>query len=175
MRFFSRMACGSGKGLQLVNILRDLPRDLRQGRCYIPRAPLPSEICRRNRCSIPLHGPLPSLYDRYLRQAEEHLAAGQGLRSTRSRAASFGFGWPALCRCCIGTETLARLRTGNVLDDRHTIKVSRSGVRRLILVSLLHCLRSGVESRERTASVLAERFRGPGLSRPSALNDISRA
>lgn len=26
-----------GKGLQLVNILRDLPRDLRQGRCYIPK------------------------------------------------------------------------------------------------------------------------------------------
>src|SRR5687767_1506136 len=25
-----------GKGLQLVNILRDLPRDLRQGRCYLP-------------------------------------------------------------------------------------------------------------------------------------------
>src|SRR6185436_18281735 len=25
-----------GKGLQLVNILRDLPRDLRDGRCYLP-------------------------------------------------------------------------------------------------------------------------------------------
>ncbi|NBW87575.1 MAG: hypothetical protein EBR23_12335, partial [Planctomycetia bacterium] len=25
-----------GQGLQLVNILRDLPRDLRQGRCYLP-------------------------------------------------------------------------------------------------------------------------------------------
>jgi len=25
-----------GKGLQLVNILRDLPRDVRQGRCYLP-------------------------------------------------------------------------------------------------------------------------------------------
>jgi farnesyl-diphosphate farnesyltransferase len=27
-----------GKGLQLVNILRDLPKDLRRGRCYIPEA-----------------------------------------------------------------------------------------------------------------------------------------
>src|SRR6266478_1488246 len=25
-----------GKGLQLVNVLRDLPADLRQGRCYLP-------------------------------------------------------------------------------------------------------------------------------------------
>jgi hypothetical protein len=41
----------------------------------------------------------------------------------------------------LGTETLARLRTGNVLDERHTIKVSRSEVRRLILAALLDCLR----------------------------------
>src|SRR5438445_13558859 len=29
-----------GKGLQLVNILRDLPVDLRQGRCYLPEVQL---------------------------------------------------------------------------------------------------------------------------------------
>jgi len=29
-----------GKGLQLVNILRDLPKDLRAGRCYIPASML---------------------------------------------------------------------------------------------------------------------------------------
>ena len=29
-----------GQGLQLTNILRDVPRDLRQGRCYLPRADL---------------------------------------------------------------------------------------------------------------------------------------
>lgn len=35
-----------GKGLQLVNVLRDLPRDLRQGRCYIPKElwPRPEEF-----------------------------------------------------------------------------------------------------------------------------------
>ena len=26
-----------GKALQLTNVLRDIPRDLRQGRCYLPR------------------------------------------------------------------------------------------------------------------------------------------
>ena len=26
-----------GQGLQLINVLRDLPRDLRIGRCYLPR------------------------------------------------------------------------------------------------------------------------------------------
>src|SRR5262249_32592482 len=29
-----------GKGLQLINILRDLPQDLRRGRCYLPLARL---------------------------------------------------------------------------------------------------------------------------------------
>jgi farnesyl-diphosphate farnesyltransferase len=29
-----------GKGLQLTNVLRDVPRDLRQGRCYLPRQDL---------------------------------------------------------------------------------------------------------------------------------------
>ena len=29
-----------GQGLHLVNVLRDLPRDLRLGRCYLPRADL---------------------------------------------------------------------------------------------------------------------------------------
>jgi len=41
-----------GKGLQLVNILRDLPADLRKGRCYLPSIELekarlkPSVLCR---------------------------------------------------------------------------------------------------------------------------------
>ena len=51
-----------GKGLQLVNILRDLPRDLQEGRCYIPmeqlaRVGLNPKICctpRRRRSSARL-------------------------------------------------------------------------------------------------------------------------
>src|SRR2546426_9138879 len=34
--FLLRHGIRFGKGLQLVNILRDLPLDLRQGRCYLP-------------------------------------------------------------------------------------------------------------------------------------------
>jgi hypothetical protein len=41
--------------------------------------------------------------------------------------------WPIL----IGMKTLARLRAGNVLDDRRRIKVSRWEVRRLMLRSVL--------------------------------------
>ncbi|MBP1600728.1 MAG: hypothetical protein H6Q06_879, partial [Acidobacteria bacterium] len=40
----------------------------------------------------------------------------------------------------IGVETLARLRTCNVLDHGCRVKVSRPEVRLLILASLVHCL-----------------------------------
>jgi phytoene/squalene synthetase len=30
------MGSGSARGLQSINILRDLPKDLQAGRCYLP-------------------------------------------------------------------------------------------------------------------------------------------
>ena len=46
-----------GQGLQLTNVLRDIPRDLRHGRCYLPepgsRAPRPRA---RATCSTPPPG-----------------------------------------------------------------------------------------------------------------------
>ncbi|GIT75458.1 MAG: hypothetical protein Ct9H300mP30_5200 [Methanobacteriota archaeon] len=38
-----------GKALQLINILRDIPVDMRMGRCYIPRVP-----CRRTDWPLPI-------------------------------------------------------------------------------------------------------------------------
>lgn len=126
-----------GQGLQRVNILRDLPADLRQGRCYLPRA------------SLAAHGLSPTdlldpanlervrpLYDRYLDQTHVLLAEGWTytnvlpFRQARLRLAC---AWPVL----IGAHTLARLRTGNVLDPARRLKVSRSQVRKLLLASLL--------------------------------------
>ncbi len=130
-----------GKGLQLVNILRDLPKDLRQGRCYIPRAPLAgpglSPESLLDPASIKLFRPL---YDRYIRQAEEFLADGRAyvdLLPRNQLRVRLACTLPML----IGVETLARLRTSNVLDDRHTVKVGRPVVRRLIFASILRCLR----------------------------------
>ncbi len=126
-----------GKGLQLVNILRDLPEDLRRGRCYIPQDRL-SE-----------HGLLPAqlldpavivrfrpLYDSYLKQAEEHLSAGwqyTAMLPFRLMRIRMACAWPAL----IGMKTLARLRSGNVLDAGKRIKLARSEIRRLIVRSTL--------------------------------------
>jgi farnesyl-diphosphate farnesyltransferase len=126
-----------GKGLQLVNILRDLPADLRQGRCYLPAHELSAAGLAPKDLLEPANEPkLRPLYARYLKLAEGHLAAGWDYtnalpaRSVRVRLAC---AWPVL----IGIRTLARLRASNPLDPQQRIKISRSEVKSVIVRSVL--------------------------------------
>ncbi|MCU0784164.1 MAG: squalene/phytoene synthase family protein [Verrucomicrobia bacterium] len=127
-----------GKGLQLVNILRDLPADLRKRRCYLPEDRLfavaglrPADLLRPAN-----EAKFRPFYERYLNLAEAHLAAGWAYtnalpwRCVRVRLAC---AWPIL----IGAKTLARLRVANALDPQRRVKVSRAEVRGLILRSVL--------------------------------------
>ncbi len=126
-----------GKGLQLVNILRDLPADLRQGRCYMPA----KELAAAGLAPGDLLNPeneekFRPLYDRYVAQAEAHLTAGWAYTNAlpwhcvRVRLAC---AWPIL----IGAKTLGRLRTGTILDPQQRIKISRSEVKSMMLRSIL--------------------------------------
>lgn len=126
-----------GKGLQLINILRDLPGDLRQGRCYLPAAQLaepgltPADLL--NPASEPRLRPL---YRQWLDQAEAHLAAGWDYTNTlpwRCARVRLACAWPIL----IGAKTLARLRTANVLAPAQRVKISRSEVKGLMLQSVV--------------------------------------
>jgi farnesyl-diphosphate farnesyltransferase len=126
-----------GKGLQLVNILRDLPKDLRQGRCYLPAERLSRLSLKPEDLLQPANEPrLRPLYHEYLDGAEAHLCAGWEYTITlpygqpRVRLAC---AWPIL----IGMRTLQLLRSGNVLDPEHRIKVSRAEVKRIMLRSTL--------------------------------------
>ena len=124
-----------GKGLQLVNILRDLPEDLRQGRCYIPAQALskfgltPADLL--NHDAMQRFRPL---YNGYLELAEEHLGAGWRYTMSlpfgcvRVRLAS---AWPIL----IGVETLRRLRRGNILSGPR-VKIKRREIRRILVKSV---------------------------------------
>jgi farnesyl-diphosphate farnesyltransferase len=126
-----------GKGLQLVNILRDLPVDLRHGRCYLPAKDLSAAGLAPGDLLEPGNEPkFRPLYARHLAVAEGHLTAGWAYTNAlpggciRVRLAC---AWPIL----IGMKTLAMLRAGNVLDPERRIKVSRPEVNRLILRSVL--------------------------------------
>ena len=124
-----------GKGLQLVNILRDLPEDLRQGRCYIPEQSLrkfgmtPADLL--NPDSMRRFEPL---YDDYLECAEEHLRAGWRYTTAlpfgcvRVRLAC---AWPIL----IGIKTLRSLRGKNILGGTR-IKITRREIRRILVKSV---------------------------------------
>ncbi|MFM8468468.1 MAG: phytoene/squalene synthase family protein [Limisphaerales bacterium] len=126
-----------GKGLQLVNILRDLPRDLRQGRCYLPHASLraiglhPADLL-----DLANEPEFRALYHSYLDKAAAHLAAGWEYTNSLPRRfvrVRLACAWPVL----IGIKTVEKLRAANILDPRLTVKISRSEVRGIITRTLL--------------------------------------
>jgi farnesyl-diphosphate farnesyltransferase len=126
-----------GQGLQLVNVLRDLPRDLRIGRCYLPSTELaalglvPHDLL--SPAALPRVRPL---LDALIDEALAHLDQGRAYTlavprgEARLRLASL---WPLL----IGLGTLGRLRRAeNLLDPAVVIKVTRGEVRWLLARSL---------------------------------------
>ena len=126
-----------GKGLQLVNILRDLPRDLRSGRCYIPEQRLNSLGLIPDDLLSPSNEPkFRPLYQGYLNIAHEHLAAGWDYTNYLPKndfRLRLACAWPIL----IGAKTLQQLRTENVLDPARRVKIGRKDVRIIIVKSLL--------------------------------------
>jgi len=66
-----------GKGLQLVNILRDLPVDLGQGRCYLPHEQLQAHRIEPRELLEPSNEPrMRPIYNAWLDQPHAHLVAG---------------------------------------------------------------------------------------------------
>jgi farnesyl-diphosphate farnesyltransferase len=118
-----------GKALQMTNILRDVPKDLRTGRCYLPREELTSlgmepddlltvanEIEARPLLVKLLHHTL----DHYA-AAEQYILATPK-KNKRLRLATI---WPVL----IGLATLSLLaRSPDWLDPQKPSKVSRRWV-----------------------------------------------
>ncbi|KAB2673352.1 MAG: squalene/phytoene synthase family protein [Verrucomicrobia bacterium] len=121
-----------GKGLQLVNILRDIPRDLRGGRCYLPADGLAALGLAPGDLLDPANEPrVKPLYDAWLRVAEEHLAAGWRYTTTLPRGqvrVRLACAWPVL----LGILTLEKLKRGRVLDPSARIKVGRPEVRAML-------------------------------------------
>ena len=127
------LGCQFGQGLQLVNILRDLPADLRAGRCYLPADQLrtvglqPAELlCAPERAR--------PVFEHWLDKAADWLSAGeryvQGINGHRLR---FSVSLPRR----LGQETLALLRRHPPLETPGRLRVHRGTVLRCALGSLL--------------------------------------
>jgi farnesyl-diphosphate farnesyltransferase len=126
-----------GKGLQLVNILRDLPADLRKGRCYLPVEKLePAGLIPEVLLSPANEAKFLPLYHRYLDAAESHLEAGWDYTNSLPGGCvrvQLACAWPIL----IGRKTIERLRAANVVELQQDIKISRGEVRGILLRSVL--------------------------------------
>ena len=125
-----------GKGLQMTNILRDLARDLRIGRCYLPRDDLealgiqPEELLDPGAIDLirPLIRELIVLTLGHYKEGWAYTLAIPR-REFRMRLAC---AWPLL----IGLKTLALVeRSKNLLQPNVTVKIPRSAVYRILLVS----------------------------------------
>ena len=118
-----------GKGLQLVNILRDIGADLRNGRCYLPAEELraigvaPSDLKNEPARAEPI-------VHAWLERAEQGMAAGAeyacAIQPWRVRLATV---LPAL----IGMRTIRLLRAAGNDVFRARVKVPRAEVRRILM------------------------------------------
>lgn len=126
-----------GQGLQLVNILRDLPADLRQGRCYIPASQLSAHgLAPADLLEARHEERFRPLYDALLDKAHAHLATGWDYTNMLPRGCArvrLGCAWPIL----IGVKTLARLREARVLAASAPVKVDRAEVRGIVARTLV--------------------------------------
>ena len=126
-----------GQALQLTNVLRDVPKDLRIGRCYLPRTDLsgvgltPDDLLDQSTgdsARLVLVGWLNRTLEHYI-SAEEYLLAIPR-RNLRLRLAVL---WPIL----IGLATLAKLaRNPSWLDPAYPSRVDRRWVYRTLALSI---------------------------------------
>lgn len=126
-----------GKGLQLVNILRDLPRDLRAGRCYIPQSELSDAGLKPgDLMSVANEDRFRPVYDKHLSLGQQHLTAGWAYTKTLPRnqlRVRLACAWPIL----IGARTLQKLRSEKILDPSRRVKINRAELRHLMAKSIL--------------------------------------
>ena len=120
-----------GKALQLTNILRDIPEDLRFGRCYIPGESLaeiglePSDLLKAENMDR-----FRPLFNRYIDLASAHMDAAIEYIGMLPYS-QFRLRGACMLPVLIGQRTLTLLRNQNVLDTENRIKVLRPEIEEL--------------------------------------------
>jgi len=132
-----RLGVSFGQGLQMVNILRDLPSDLRMGRCYVPSGELALLGLDPDDLLQPEAGPkFQPLHSELVAQAERHLRDGWEYANELPTA-----WWRVRVACAlpvlIGRRTLGLMAGTRILDPGGRVKVSRGEVKSLAIRTVL--------------------------------------
>jgi farnesyl-diphosphate farnesyltransferase len=117
-----RLGIEYGKGLQLVNILRDYPQDVRLGRSYLP---VTGALSGDLKVAEPLFQEWRTIAQRYLESGANYV------RSIRPIKVRFACALPVL----IGIDTIDKMKTVPPLGQK--VKVSRGRVYWLMFLSLV--------------------------------------
>jgi farnesyl-diphosphate farnesyltransferase len=138
-----------GKALQMTNVLRDVPGDLRHGRCYVPARELaahglvPSDLLDRSAMVK-----VRPVFDTLRAIAREHYEIAWRYTFAIPRAEwrmRLACAWPLM----IGEATLAALaRHPNPLASETPLKISRAQVRAIIARSALAVWSNGALAAE---------------------------
>ena len=129
-----------GKGLQLLNILRDLSDDLRQGRCYLPQDALLQSGLSPKDLAIPstdeTRQKMATPFQRYAQKANQLLMDGWEYTNQLPRRwvrVRLACAWPVL----IGLKTLKALPLDDPLNSSRRAKISRQAVKIIVVKTLL--------------------------------------
>jgi farnesyl-diphosphate farnesyltransferase len=119
-----------GKGLQLVNILRDIGKDARLGRCYLPseqHALTPSQIEAQPAM-------LRTVWREWLAPCEDHLRAGlEYVQALNHSTLRYATALPLM----LAARTLALMKRASDAELVAGVKVSRFDVTRLLAQTAL--------------------------------------
>lgn len=124
-----------GKGLQLVNILRDVAADYEHGRCYLPKESIESFRISKTHWG---RGPnMQRMIEHYLAKARLFLNAGWDytlLLPTSWKRVRLACSWPIL----IAHETLDALPVDDPFNPARRSKISRKRVRSIMARTVLY-------------------------------------
>ncbi|HCN76746.1 MAG TPA: farnesyl-diphosphate farnesyltransferase [Verrucomicrobiales bacterium] len=116
-----------GKGLQLVNILRDVGEDLRDGRCYLPG------VLKDGSADV---AALRAAWDHWAGICEKHLESGLPyLRHVADGKLRYATALPLL----LAARTLAKMRAASWDEVLRGVKVSRLDVAMILAEAAVSC------------------------------------
>ncbi len=117
-----------GQGLQLINILRDIGEDVRDGRCYLPG--FSAEDIRQNPRL------LEPAWDHWWTRCHQHLESGL---SYVTQVADARLRYATALPLLIGVRTLARMKSASWQQRLVGIKISRLDVAKILAEAAISC------------------------------------
>jgi farnesyl-diphosphate farnesyltransferase len=137
-----RLGRGFGQGLQLVNILRDIPEDLRNGRCYLPMAEL-REVGITGLEDF-RDGDLQRAAPVFERWREKALADHDEARLYIESIRPWRVRFACLLPWALGVRTLKLIGEQSPLEHKERVKVTRKEVARIMRRAVGGAVSNGV-------------------------------